>query len=163
MCIIYEFYKIHFLVFFLLKIGLTVLFTYLKIILLQYFQFLVFRKIRSIQTRLQSTHVFGLRFWCCVCVFLLLFFYFLFLFFFIENCISRGILSISGSYALCTGPTTSLSSKILTKMCLSVSPVHYSQDPQTFFLTKHSLKMDLTALFTHLKIILLQCFQFSAK
>ena len=80
--------------------------------------------------------------------------------FFIEKCISRGILSISGSCALCTGPTTSLSSKILTRMCLSVSPMHYSQDPQTFFLTKHSLKMDLIALFTHLKIILLQYFQF---
>ena len=116
-----------------LKMGLTALFTYLTIILLQYFQFLVFRKIRSIQTRLQSMHVFGLRFWCCVCVFLLLLFYFFIFIFFIEKCISCGILSISGSCALCTGPTTSLSSKILTRMCLSVSPMHYSQDPQTFF------------------------------
>ena len=31
------------------------------------------------------------------------------------------------------------------------------------FSTKLSLKMGLTALFTHLKIILLQCFQFSVK
>ena len=60
--------------------------------------------------------------------------------FFIEKCISRGILSISGSYALCTGPTTSLSSKILTRMCLSVGPVHYSRDPQTFFFNKTFIK-----------------------
>ena len=41
-----------------------------------------------------------------------------------------------------------------------VGLVHCSQDPQTSFLLKISLKMDLTALFTYLKIILLQCFQF---
>ena len=34
-------------------------------------------------------------------------------------------------------------------------------DPQTPFLSTFSLKMGPTALFTHLKIILLQCFQFS--
>ena len=34
-------------------------------------------------------------------------------------------------------------------------------DPQTSFLAKFSLKIGLTALFTHLKIILLQYFQFS--
>ena len=44
-----------------------------------------------------------------------------------------------------------------------VGPVHYSWDSQTSFSAKLSLKMDLTALFTHLKIILLQYFQFSAK
>ena len=41
-----------------------------------------------------------------------------------------------------------------------VGLVHCSQDLQTSFLLKLSLKMDLTALFTYLKIILLQCFQF---
>ena len=44
----------------------------------------------------------------------------------------------------------------------SVSPVHYSQDPQVLYSEKN-FKMGLTALFTHLKIILLQCFQFLAK
>ena len=44
---------------------------------------------------------------------------------------------------------------------MSVGPVHCLWDPQTFFLVKLSLKMGLTALFTRLKIILLQCFQFS--
>ena len=34
------------------------------------------------------------------------------------------------------------------------------RDPQTFFLTKILLKMSHMTLFTHLKIILLQCFQF---
>ena len=34
-------------------------------------------------------------------------------------------------------------------------------DPQTPFLSPFSLKMGPTVLFTHLKIILLQCFQFS--
>ena len=45
-------HKLHFLSTFSLKIGSTVLFTHLKIILLQYFQFLIFNfsKISSIQT-----------------------------------------------------------------------------------------------------------------
>ena len=37
-------------------------------------------------------------------------------------------------------------------------PVHCLRDPQTSFLTKLSLKMGSTVLFTHLKIILLQYF-----
>ena len=44
---------------------------------------------------------------------------------------------------------------------LNVSLVHYLRDPQISFLVKFSLKIGLTALFTHLKIILLQYFQFS--
>ena len=44
-----------------------------------------------------------------------------------------------------------------------VGLVHCSWDSQTSFSAKLSLKMGLTALFTHLKIILLQYFQFSAK
>ena len=39
--------------------------------------------------------------------------------------------------------------------------VHETHKP--LFSTKNSLKMGLMALFTHLKIILLQCFQFSTK
>ena len=39
--------------------------------------------------------------------------------------------------------------------------VHCSQTHKFHFLSIFSLKMGLTALFTHLKIILLQCFQFS--
>ena len=46
-------------------------------------------------------------------------------------------------------------------MRLSMGSMHCLWDPQTFFLTKFSLKMDHTALFTNLKIILLQYFQFS--
>ena len=48
--IIYEPHKLHFLSIFSLKMGLTLLFTHLKIILLQYFQFSVFNfsKISSI-------------------------------------------------------------------------------------------------------------------
>ena len=42
-----------------------------------------------------------------------------------------------------------------------VGPVHCSQDPQVLFLAKFSLKLGLTTLFIHLKIILPQCFQFS--
>ena len=43
-----------------------------------------------------------------------------------------------------------------------VGPVHYSWDLQLLFSAKTTLKLGLMALFTHLKIILLQCFQFSA-
>ena len=39
--------------------------------------------------------------------------------------------------------------------------VHCLQTHKFHFLTTFSLKMSLTILFTHLKIILLQCFQFS--
>ena len=41
------------------------------------------------------------------------------------------------------------------------APMHCSQVPQTSLSATFSLKMGSTALFTHLKIILLQCFQFS--
>ena len=52
LCTVYETHKSHFSATFLLKIGLIVLFTHLKIILLQYFQFSIFNfsKINSIQT-----------------------------------------------------------------------------------------------------------------
>ena len=39
--------------------------------------------------------------------------------------------------------------------------MHYSRTHKFHFLSIFSLKMGFTALFTHLKIILLQCFQFS--
>ena len=57
----------------------------------------------------------------------------------------------------------------LGKVCLCgfyaflVGLVHCSWDPQISFLTKLSLKIGSIALFTHLKIILLQYFQFSTK
>ena len=41
-----------------------------------------------------------------------------------------------------------------------VGLVHYSWDLQVLFLAKTTLKLDLTVLFTHLKIILLRYFQF---
>ena len=43
-----------------------------------------------------------------------------------------------------------------------MDPVHYSWDPQISFFSKTFIKMGPTALFTHLKIILLQYFQFLA-
>ena len=46
-------------------------------------------------------------------------------------------------------------------MYCSVGLVHCLRDLQVLYLEK-KIKMNLTALFTHLKIILLQCFQFSA-
>ena len=42
-----------------------------------------------------------------------------------------------------------------------VGPVHCSRDPQVLFSAKTTLKLGPTTLFTHLKIILLYCFQFS--
>ena len=82
--------------YFALKLGLTTLFTHLKIILLQYFQFLI---ISGIQTNTYYT------------------------------------------WSICTN---------LCKYFL-------------FILANFSLKLCPTALFTHLKIILLQYFQFSTK
>ena len=41
-------------------------------------------------------------------------------------------------------------------------PVHCSRDLQVLFSAKTTLKLSPTILFTHLKIILLQCFHFSA-
>ena len=64
----------------------------------------------------------------------------------------------TGSRALCIV-------KVLFKHCLgdttncSVGPLHCSRDPQLLYLEKN-FKMGLTVLFTHLKIILLQCFLF---
>ena len=49
-CTVYETHKLFFSATFSLKISPTVLFTHLKIILLQYFQFLVLSKISDIQT-----------------------------------------------------------------------------------------------------------------
>ena len=46
-------------------------------------------------------------------------------------------------------------------MRFSVGPTHYSWDPQVLYLAKKTSKLSLTILFTHLKIILLQYFQFS--
>ena len=42
-----------------------------------------------------------------------------------------------------------------------MGPVHCSRDLQVPLSTNIISNLDLTALFTHLKIILLQCFQFS--
>ena len=53
---------------------------------------------------------------------------------------SCGMLSVNGSSALCMGPTTSLTNKFCTEMCLSVGPVHCSRDPQTFFFTQTFIK-----------------------
>ena len=50
------------------------------------------------------------------------------------------MLSVSGSRALCTGPTTSLTSKISDGQCFLVGLMHCSWEPQTFFLTKTFIK-----------------------
>ena len=51
--------------------------------------------------------------------------------------------------------------QLLTKSSMSSASVHCSRTHKLHFSTIFSLKMGLMALFTHLKIILLQCFQFS--
>ena len=69
-------------------------------------------------------------------------------------------------WILCLRSTSSVSRFFFLRRALiefqwvscTVHEIHKS-----LFLTKLSLKMDPTALFTHSKIILLQCFQFSAK
>ena len=57
-CTVHGTYKLHFSSTFSLKMDLTVLFTRLKIILLQCFQFSVFNKISSIQTDLRIQWIF---------------------------------------------------------------------------------------------------------
>ena len=65
------------------------------------------------------------------------------------------------TYCICVSFFLFFIHTFLWLLVFPVGLVHCSRDPQTFFLTKFSLKMSLTALFTHLKINLLQCFQFS--
>ena len=72
------------------------------------------------------------RFWCCVCIFLLLFLFFLLR--------SARMLSVSGSRALCTGPNTSLTSKISGGQWFSVDPVYCSRDSQTYFFYQNFIK-----------------------
>ena len=57
--------------------------------------------------------------------------------------------------------SVSLGSTFFNGCVFLVGLVHYSRDLQILFSAKKTLKLGLTALFTHLKIILLQCFQFS--
>ena len=48
------------------------------------------------------------------------------------------------------------------RVCIfSVGPMHCSWDSQERISANFSLKLGLIVLFTHLKFILLQCFQFS--
>ena len=51
--------------------------------------------------------------------------------------------------------------RLLFMHCQSVHIVHYSRTHKFHFSTTFSLKIGPTILFTHLKIILLQCFSFS--
>ena len=76
--------------------------------------------------------------WLCICVFL--FFFFSFFFLFIEKHSIRKKLSVSGSHALCTGPTTSLIVKFPLKLHCSIGPVHCSRDSQIFFFNKTFIK-----------------------
>ena len=68
-------------------------------------------------------------FGAAICVFA-----FSFLFYFIEKHVSHGILFVSGSRALCTRSTTSLTKKIFTKMCCQwVSCTIYGTHKPLFF------------------------------
>ena len=54
-------------------------------------------------------------------------------------------------------------SSVFARPAFFVGLLHCSRDPQVlFFIEKTTLKLGPMVLFTHLKIILLQCFQFSA-
>ena len=120
---------------FFIKMGLTVLFTYLKIILLQYFQFSVFSCIQTDSKcgfGYKSTSTFG-----TVARFQLFFFFFFFLYLFFFQ------------------------PQLLTKSFVNSARMHYSRIHKLHFSVTFSLKMGPTVLFTYLKIILLQSFQFS--
>ena len=56
-------------------------------------------------------YAFGLAFLLSVCAFM---------FYLFKIVFSRGMLFVSGSRVLCTGPTTSLTNKIFTEICLLV-------------------------------------------
>ena len=66
-------------------------------------------------------------------------FFFLF-FFLLRSTPSHGMLSISGSHALYTRPTTTLTVKFPLKLHYSVGPMHYSRDPQASFFNKIFIK-----------------------
>ena len=124
--------------------GPTVLFTHLKIILLQYFQFSVFNfsnnklNPNGPYVSVGNTKVaFGLRFWAA---FQHLCFPSSFFFFLIENSVFTQ--DAVCQQVLCTvhGPTTSLTSKFCIEICLSVGHMHCSRDPQTSFFTQNFIK-----------------------
>ena len=72
-------------------------------------------------------------------------------------------LSLPHVYILLYFPRWSLDSvSQLAFVLFYVDPMHYLWDLQVLFSVKTILKLGSMALFTHLKIILLQCFQFSA-
>ena len=66
-------------------------------------------------------------------------FFFLF-FFLLRSTPSHGMLSISGSHALYTRPTTTLTVKFPLKLHYSVGPMYYSRDPQASFFNKIFIK-----------------------
>ena len=70
---------------------------------------------------------------CCVCVYL---FYFSLL----RLAFHVGHSTVNGSRALCTKPTTSLTSKYSTSMCLSVDPVYCSLNAQISFFSNFFIK-----------------------
>ena len=101
---------------------------------------------------------------CCVCVFLFLFFIFIFIF--IDVRISCGSVCqwvpciVHGTHHLFDNPNfhwndTALCTEPITYLCT----VHGTHKP--LYSVIFSLKKDLTALFTHLKIILLVFLVFS--
>ena len=81
-------------------------------------------------------------------------------FFFLWEALHHIPLSVSGFHALCMEPTTSLTAKFPLKLHCSVGPVTVHGTHKSIFSTKILFKIGPTALFTHLKIILLQYFQF---
>ena len=143
---------------FLLKMGLTILFIHLKIILLQCFQFLVFSKkqylnrplekekekekhilyVRSVAFRLRLGTTFASVF--------------AFFFFFSRVCETC-------DYCSCiVHKQQPQSLTFLTFFSQSVHSIYYSWTHKFHFSVNFSLKISHTVLFTHLKIILLQQF-----
>ena len=95
----------------------------------------------------------------CIYIFLFLLLLLLLLLFFIEKRSISEMLFVSGSRALCMGPTTSLVAKFPLKLHYLVGPVHCLQDPQTSFFNNfftkngshgsiHTFKNDFTTMFS---------------
>ena len=88
---------------------------------------------------------------CCVLSFLRFLFFFFFFFFFTPFP-QQAALFMYGTWTVAA---------TFDRSSVNSASVHYSRTHKFHFLSNFSLKMGLTVLFTHLKIILLQYFQFS--
>ena len=132
--------------------GPTLLFTHLKIILLQCFQFSVF----SFQFQ-QNKFYLNTPLVCIWIAFLHAAFSFFYWYphFMWDTLLSVGLVHCAQN-PLPFWPTKLSQECVCQWVLCTVHGIH-----KPLFSTKLSLKMGLIVLFTHLKIILLQCFQFS--